>query len=456
MANQPGKFRFRRPNIFYGWWIVAVSVIADGLKHGSFNRGFTIYILPIRTELGIGVAAIALADMLGRLMGGIQGPVVGYLTDRYGPRVMLFFGAVASGLGFILLAFVHSYMLFILVFVGLLSLGFRSGYNNASVTAVNQWFRRRRSLAMSIVSVGNGLGGALAPLVALLAVTVGWRYGVFISGAIIIGVICPLSLLMRNNPERYGMLPDGDTPEEDAPGEEQTGRKQSVARTRARQAAVDLDFTAREAMRTPTYWLIILTVGFRNTVHSGVSFLLAPIMVWFLQGSGREQTDSLLIASFFVMALALSSVVFNPAVGFLGDRISKQKLSAVCMVAGCLALFTLLNQSGHLWQLLIFSVLLALSEGANPLAWAIMGDAFGRRAFATLRGWQHLPDQLMSMSTPVWMGYIFDHTQSYYLALLPLIVLYAAAAIGYWTLPRPRIPPRLRAREEARAATRGG
>ena len=86
-----------------------------------------------------------------------------------------------------------------------------------------------------------------------------------------------------------------------------------------------------------------------------------------------------------------------------------------------------------------------------------MGDFFGRRAFATLRGWQQiLPDQLMSMSTPVWMGLIVDHTGSYFLALLPLIVLYCMSAIGYWTLPRPRTPARLRRREEARAATRGG
>ena len=147
-----------------------------------------------------------MADMVGRLMGGFQGPIVGYLTDRWGPRVMLAFGAIVSGLGFILLAFTHSYYFFLFVFVGFLSLGFRSGYNNASVTAVNQWFRRKRSLAMSIVSVGNGLGGAFAPLVALMVITVGWRPAVFISGVIIIVVIGPLSLLMRGTPESMGSI----------------------------------------------------------------------------------------------------------------------------------------------------------------------------------------------------------------------------------------------------------
>ena len=135
--------------IFYGWWIVTISIIADGLKHGSFNRGFTVYVVPIRAELGISVAAISLADMLGRLVGGFQGPIIGYLTDRWGPRTMLFLGALVSGLGFILLYYVHSYTFFLLVFVGLMSVGFRSGYNNASVTAVNRWFRRKRGVVVS-------------------------------------------------------------------------------------------------------------------------------------------------------------------------------------------------------------------------------------------------------------------------------------------------------------------
>jgi len=67
-----------------------------------------------------------------------------------------------------------------------------------------------------------------------------------------------------------------------------------------------------------------------------------------------------------------------------------------------------------------------------------MGDFFGRRSFATLRGWQHLPDQLMSMSTPVWMGWVYDRTNSYYWALVPLFILYGLSAFFYWTLPRPK------------------
>ena len=60
------------------------------------------------------------------------------MTDRFGPRSMIIAGAIFSGLGFILLSFAHSYLYFMLVFVGLMSVGFRAGYNNATLPAVNQ------------------------------------------------------------------------------------------------------------------------------------------------------------------------------------------------------------------------------------------------------------------------------------------------------------------------------
>jgi MFS family permease len=116
------------------------------------------------------------------------------------------------------------------------------------------------------------------------------------------------------------------------------------------------------------------------------------------------------MAAFFVGLLSLGTFALTPIVEWLGDRISKLQLSAVCMAFSVVSMAMLLHQNGQIWYLVLSVLLLAIAESANPLSWAIMGDFFGRRAFATLRGWQHLPDQLMSMSWSVWMGWIFDHT----------------------------------------------
>ncbi len=424
-----------RTKVFYGWWIVAIGLFVDAFKHGTFNRGFSLYVLPIRNELGIGVAAIALADMLGRLEGGIMGPVVGYCTDRFGPGVMLAFGGIMSGLGFILLSQTGNLFFFTLIFVGFLSVGFRSGYNNASIPAANQWFRRKRGLAMSVISAGSGLGGVvLVPVIGLLVFSVGWRTAALVSGIAIIVAVVPLSFLMKRSPEGMGLHPDGIEPE--PPTDANAG--EVAAQVPSSLEEVEQDYTAKGAMRTSTFWMLTMASGFRNTVHSGIMFLMAPVMVWFLMGSGRTEEEGLPIAALFIGVLSGSTLVFNLIIGYMGDRVSKTKLSAICMIGGTFSMLVLLNQSGHLWQLLLFVVLLAFAESVNPLTWAIMGEFFGRKSFATLRGWQHVPNQFMSMSTPVWMGWIFDNTESYFWSLIPLAAIYGIAGIFFYTMPRPK------------------
>ena len=455
LIKAPFRKHLRRPrNVFYGWWIAIVSASVDSLKHGTFNKGFTSYIIPLRNELGISVAAISFAEMLGRMEGGLQGPLMGWATDRFGPRVILMFGGITSGMGFILLSFTQNYLYFICVFVGLLSLGFRAGYNNATMPALNQWFRRHRGLAMGLAGMGTAIGGTtIAPLMGFLVLSAGWRPAAFISGVIIITVVIPMSFLIRRDPESMGLRPDGDpVPDDEINIAEVTANDSKDNEPERHGAAIlhagEPDFMASEAMRTPTFWMLVLAVGMRNTVHSGTTFLMVPLSVWFLMGSGRSEDAAQPIAVAFVGVMSFSLLIMTPIVGWMGDRWSKKKLSSVCMIGGALSLIMLVEDTGNIWQLVAFVVLLALSETANPLAWAIMGDYFGRRSYATLRGWQHLPDQFMSMSTPVWMGVIFDHTGSFKWALVPLVIIYCLAAIFYWLIPNPRTPARVRAYRE--------
>ena len=151
--------------MFYGWWIVAISAWADSLKHGTFNRGFSNYVNPLSRELGVGVGVF----FAGRGPGTDGGRPAGGRcwagsTDKFGPRLIMVLGSTTSGVGFILLSLTHSYLYFLLVFVGLLSLGFRAGYNNALMPAINQWFRRHRALAMAVAGMGSPAGGSLSSL----------------------------------------------------------------------------------------------------------------------------------------------------------------------------------------------------------------------------------------------------------------------------------------------------
>ncbi len=438
--NSPPR---RQGKVFYGWWIVAISLLTDAVKQGTFQRGFSIYFQPIQKDLGLSSARYSLAQTIGVFQGGILGPLTGYLIDRLGPATLMVAAGIIMGLGFIALSFTNNYLSFVLVFVGLMTLASRLGYNNASSASINQWFRRKRSLAMSLLSMGRGVGGTLIiPAVTLMVTGLGWETSARISGIAILA-IAPLALLIRRNPESMGLLPDGDR-QESAQGRMMTGRSggeeansstpATGAVRRAGPPSTDPDFSVNEALKTPAFWLFGLAQGLRETAHVGVQWHLARLIVM----SGV----SLRTAGFFIAFMSFSALIINPLVGWVGDKWVKKRISAAAMVTGAVAMLLLLFSGGQWWLLALFVILLALSETSNALNWAITGDFFGRRSYATLRGWQQLPTSLMAMASPVWMGWGFDRTDSFTWVLIPLMALYGCSALVYWNLPTPRLPAR--------------
>ena len=436
LFKAPGK-------VFYGWWIVAVGVTFEALVFGFYARGFTIYVIPIQNDLRISRAAISLAEGLGRLAAGILSPIVGYLIDRLGSRRMLTAGAVMMGLGFIIISFSPNYTYFLVVYILLLASAGRGGFNNAHLSTVNRWFRRKRSLTMSIVSAGQGLGcAAITPLVALMVFGLGWQTSALISGTVIMVVLAPLGRLLRPSPESMGLLPDGyqgDAAQASLELEQGQGERVGLgspgpARLRVppSQTPTEPDFTATEAMKTFSYWLFVFTVGLRSICHSAVMFHLVPMMV---SAGSSERT-----AAFFVSLLCFNTLVFNPAAGLVGDRWPKQRICAAAMVSGALSMVVLLYGDGQIWVLALFVFLLSLTETANPLTWAMVADLFGSRSFGTLRGLQQLPNYLMSTPAPVLAGLVFDQTGSYRWASSPLPYCTGCPPSFTGSFPGPKCP----------------
>src|SRR5262250_1927484 len=110
----PGVLSPPQRRIFYGWWIVAIGCFQDAVKGGLFNTGFSLYFLPVLNELHLSRAATSLPFSLAKLEAALAGPIVGYLIDRFDLRMTMALGTILAGLGFILLAFTHSYATFLL------------------------------------------------------------------------------------------------------------------------------------------------------------------------------------------------------------------------------------------------------------------------------------------------------------------------------------------------------
>ncbi|MBI4305092.1 MAG: MFS transporter [Chloroflexi bacterium] len=419
----------RRPaKVFYGWWIVTASALTNGLGGSIQWQGFTVFFLPVARTLGLSHAATSVPFALARAENGVLGPLTGWLIDRVGVRPLMLIGTVIVGIGYIGLSRTNSYLSFLLVYLFVISVGASTAFMQASTTAINHWFIRRRGLAMSINSAAFRLGGAIMiPLLAYLVLKIGWQTTSFWVGILMIVVVAPLALLFRQTPESMGLKPDGDSrplPRAAAGISGKSGRLHGVEATTE-------DWGIKEALRTPAYWTLAAGTTLRIAVHGAVGVHMVPMLV---SRGVTEQTAALMVG-----ALAGVSVPLILAFGWLGDHVGRSKLLTIGYSMSGLSLLLLALVSGT-WPLMAALLLFAGSEAGAALNWALVGDMFGRRNFATLRGMLAPVYNASLVVTPIAAGFVFDSLGTYGPALLAGGALMFAAAAVFFVLKAPKRP----------------
>jgi sugar phosphate permease len=412
---------------FYGWRMVAAGCAMRMLGGGFHLYGFTIFFLPITNELGLSRAATSLVFSLARAEGAIEGPVAGYLIDRFGPRPMMLAGVILSGIGYMLLATVNSYYSFLAVYLGVISLSFSAGFMHSPMVLANTWFIRRRALAMTLISSAIGIGGTLiTPLMAFSVQVWGWRYGAFIAGLGLILAGVPIALFVKRSPESMGLYPDGVPPQSrnvvegsSPPGAHGTHRPED-----------ETEFSLRQAMRTWAFWMLVLATTTRVGVFNAITVHFVPIMVW--KGASEARAAAMLAA------MALMSLPSHLLVGWIADYFYKPFLMAICMVIGAGALAILAYGEGE-WSLWTFTLLFTIVEAIFPVGWATVGDFFGRKSFATIRGSMSFFYLWGPALGPVITGAVYDRHQSYAPLMSALIATSLIAAALYALLRRPKL-----------------
>ena len=113
------------------------------------------------SELGFSRAETSIAAGIGRLEGGIESPLVGWITDRFGPKWIVFFGVFLIGLSLILMNYIDSLWAFYTVWGIMLGSGVNIALATPLQVAIANWFVKKRGLASSIQIGISGLSGAL-------------------------------------------------------------------------------------------------------------------------------------------------------------------------------------------------------------------------------------------------------------------------------------------------------
>jgi len=372
--------------VFYGWYIVSAAGGLQLLSGLLWMHSYGAYVVLLQDEFGWSKALVAGAFALTRIESGILGPLQGWLTDKYGPRNVLGVGVVIFGIGFMafsqITTLLEFYLTFALIAVGS-SLG---GFATVMVSIVN-WFSRHRAKAVALSQVGYSLGGLAVPVVIICLEAFGWRTTAFYSGVMVIVVGFPLVFLVRHRPQDYGELVDGGSQlnSDGTPMVFLSGR----------------DFTARQAMRTSSFWLI--SMG-----HACALLTVSAIMVHLVSHLTESLAYSLAQAGLVVAALTGFQMLGQIGGGFIGDRFNKQLICVVCMICHTAALL-LIGNATELWMVILFTAMHGLAWGIRgPLMVALRADYFGPSSFGTIMGFSSLIVMLGMSIGPIYAGYMAD------------------------------------------------
>ena len=402
--------------IYYGWRMVAAATGIQFLQAALLHHAFGAYFAVLSEERGWSKTALSGAAAVQPMESALLGPALGWIVDRFGPQGMIRIGIVIFGLGFMFLSQIDSLAGFYGAFL-IIALGSSlCGFFPVNV-AIIHWFEKKRSRALSILSLGLAFGGMFVPIVAWSMQTYGWRVTAFASGVVAILAGWPLARVFRRRPEDVGETIDG------LPHAAASSVRSDVAPSR--------EFTAREALRTSAFWLLSLGHGFALLIVYAVNVHAITHM--------KEGLGYTVAQASFVITLVVIAQVGGVLAGWaIGDRYPKRSIAAFCMLMHAAGMLMLTYATGPA-MLVAFAVLHGGAWGLRgPLMQAIRADYFGRRSIGMILGLSSMVIVLGQLGGPMVAGILADLTGNYRAGFTVLAVLAGLGSLFFLLAKKPR------------------
>ena len=403
----------RPPRIFYGWWNVATGFVGMGLSYAMFTIfAFGVFVKPLADEFGWTRGELSFAITMTNFAVVIASPSLGFIIDRFGVRRVLILSVIMMGLTVASMALLsaslwHFYALYFLIpFLGAGTLP--QSYSRVLIA----WFERRRGIALGISLAGFGVGAMLVPVVAQLMIdNYGWRMAYAGFGAAVLALALPMAVfVLRERPAQMGLKPDGGP----APTSDSGAGGYAAALPVA-------GLSCREAARTRSFWLILVSFMLVGIGITSVIAHLAPMMM--------DRGISAARAALYMSSLALGLIAGRLLAGFLMDYFFAPYVAG-CFLLGLLAGIVILASGAAGGPALVAAVLVGMATGSeiSEIAY-ICSRYFGPRAFGLIYGLMFSAFQLGSMAGSPLMGLYHDHAGNYAGALWVVAALVAVGTV---------------------------
>jgi MFS family permease len=416
-----------RQRSFYGWTALAGAMLVSFGMVGSTITSYGVFLPVMCQQLEWSRSALSGPYTAFWAVVGVLGPVAGISISRFGSRKNILFGNLAIVLGLLAMSLTSEVWQVYLFFSIMAGTGQGFGTFIAMTTVANNWFVRRRSLAMGLLTAAGGIGGlTLPPFISRLISSVGWQLAwVYLASIHAVLVLFVAGLLIRNKPEDLGQLPDGG----DNEGDKEPGAGDPALR-RVYQTAVD--WRVSNALRTPALWLIVTFVS----AHLFSLNFITLHQVAYLQDLGFSP----MTAATTVGVLAGMSVIGQLLCGTLGIRFEGRYLTAACLVSFAIGLTILMNARA-LPFVYLHTVLSGIGYGGLIMLQPVLiGAYYGRAHYSRIIGWTVPVTTIFSSVSPVLAGLIYDAVGSYTPSFIISIILLGVGLVCA-LLARPPRPP---------------
>jgi predicted MFS family arabinose efflux permease len=399
------------------FWAVTLVAAALLMITMGARQSLGLFVSPLNTATGLGVATISLALAIGQFMWGAAQPIAGAIADRYGPGRVLAAGVVILSASFVLTPFVTSGVGLSISIGVLMAAGAGAGSFSVLIGAAAQRVpAERRGMASGVINAGGSFGQFLfAPLIQKLISALGWVNAMW-SMALISLLALPMAWKLR--------------------------KQKSAANTADAAVAAapeqSLGSAVSEAMKSPSY--LMLHAGF-FTCGFHIAFLVTHL-------PGEVQLCGLppSVASWSLGIIGLANIVGSLAAGWgVGRYRSKYILFWMYASRALLVAVYMMSPKTEL-TFYLFAAGLGLTWLATvPPTAGVVGKLFGTRYLGTLFGLTLLSHQIGGFFG-AWLGGLAITQQGNYDWMwIADIVLAIVAAVCNLPIREQKIAPRLAA-----------
>jgi MFS family permease len=388
----------QRYAIVFGACLTQFTIIGLLFSYGLFFKVFEI-------EYGWSRTTLSSCASLAFLAMGVLAVVVGRLSDRYGPRVVLGIAGTLYGLGYGLISAVSEPWHLFLIFGLFIGLGM-STHDVVTLSTVAKWFDRRRGMMTGVVKVGTAIGQiVIPPSAALLMASLGWRSAALTLGGLAVVLLLIAACSMKKPPA--ASLAPAALPA--LPGD-------------------GADF--KEVIRTRVFWTLC-----------AIQFLFLPTLTTVplhIAVHGMDMGMTAGVAATLLSVTGAASILGRMTIGTVADRIGGRKsfiLSLVPLIGSLLALLSIATP----WPLFAAVALYGFGHGGLfTIVSPTIAEYFGLRVHGTIFGAVVFFGTIGGALGPILAGRVFDTTGSYALAFICLATMAALALALAVSLPARR------------------